>query len=125
LTCVFPAFILLPPSFHRNATAELTLYISNPVLHSSQIAFRVFDTNGDGKVRFDEFKQVLTEMLGTDSIPFTIDSSWTELYGLRAKSGDGHVLGFKCVSSLLRDARNLSRREELISFRLTASSPSS
>lgn len=64
-----------------------------------QIAFRVFDTNGDGKVKFDEFKQVFSQMLGPDAIPFDFDSAWVQLY--LGKARGGHVLGFKCVLLLL------------------------
>lgn len=80
------------PSFDVGLVAPSTL---TSCLPAPQIAFRVFDTNGDGQVLFDEFKNSFQQMRGPDAIPFDFDSPWVKLY--LGKQDGGHVLGFKCV----------------------------
>jgi len=83
---------LLPPSPRPSAPA----FPADPLArHALQIAFRVFDTNGDGQVLFNEFKSTFQSMRGPDAIPFDFDSPWVKLY--LGKQDGGHVLGFKCV----------------------------
>ncbi|GAA5988371.1 hypothetical protein JCM11641_005452 [Rhodosporidiobolus odoratus] len=78
------------------------------------IAFRVFDTNGDGKVKFDEFKQVFSQMLGPDAIPFDFDSAWVQLY--LGKARGGHVLGFNEFTQLMKGLQGERLRQAFRHF---------
>ncbi|GAA6010308.1 hypothetical protein JCM10207_005167 [Rhodosporidiobolus poonsookiae] len=78
------------------------------------IAFRVFDTNGDGKVKFDEFKQVFSQALGPDAIPFDFDSAWVKLY--LGKANGGHVLGFNEFTQLMKGLQGERLRQAFRHF---------
>jgi hypothetical protein len=58
-----------------------------------QIAFKLFDIDGNGAVSFAEFQRVFSENLGPEAIPFNFDSDWVKLY-LGKVEGE-HVLGYK------------------------------
>ncbi|KAI1316361.1 mitochondrial aspartate-glutamate transporter agc1 [Mortierella claussenii] len=45
-----------------------------------EIAFRLFDTAGTGKITRDQFKQILTANVGKDAIPFDFECEWLRLY---------------------------------------------
>ncbi|KAI8827274.1 mitochondrial carrier domain-containing protein [Fimicolochytrium jonesii] len=45
-----------------------------------EVAFRLFDTNGDGKVTFDQFKQILSSIQGTESVATDFNSEWFTLF---------------------------------------------
>ncbi|KAF5388492.1 hypothetical protein D9757_004726 [Collybiopsis confluens] len=57
------------------------------------MAFQFFDVDNSGYIDFDEFKNVMSENIGTDAIPFDFDCDWVKLY-LGKKNGT-HVLGCK------------------------------
>lgn len=63
-----------------------------------QVAFKVFDVDGNGLVTFDEFKRVFGDNLGKGSLPFDFESPWVKLYlGRRGGRKGEHVLRYKCV----------------------------
>jgi len=45
-----------------------------------EIAFRLFDTTGSGKITRDQFKQILSANIGKDAIPFDFECEWLRLY---------------------------------------------
>ena len=45
-----------------------------------EIAFRLFDMNGDGVVSFEEFQRIMNLNRGDASIPFNWNSGWASLY---------------------------------------------
>lgn len=93
--------LLKQPAAEFDASRFLSLSLRRDEKSSSrfvrvicaQIAFRYFDTDGNGEVSFDEFKKVLTSLNGPGSLPFNFDSPWVTLYLGKGKAG--HFLGFK------------------------------
>ena len=45
-----------------------------------EIAFRLFDENGTGRVKYDDFQKLYNQNKGDDSIPFDWNSEWASLY---------------------------------------------
>ncbi|KAI9668680.1 MAG: mitochondrial aspartate-glutamate transporter agc1 [Trizodia sp. TS-e1964] len=45
-----------------------------------EIAFRIFDTEGSGTIKFDQFQKLYNLNKGSDTIPFDWNSEWTTLY---------------------------------------------
>ncbi|KAF9100712.1 mitochondrial aspartate-glutamate transporter agc1 [Mortierella sp. GBA35] len=45
-----------------------------------EIAFRLFDTAGSGKITREQFKQILSANIGKDAIPFDFECEWLNLY---------------------------------------------
>ncbi|KAL6715916.1 mitochondrial aspartate-glutamate transporter agc1 [Lecanora helva] len=45
-----------------------------------EIAFRLFDENGTGTVKYDDFQRLYNQNKGSDSIPFDWNSEWASLY---------------------------------------------
>ncbi|KAI9656560.1 MAG: mitochondrial aspartate-glutamate transporter agc1 [Bathelium mastoideum] len=45
-----------------------------------EIAFRLFDEDGDGLVAFEDFNRILQQNKGPDTIPFDWNSEWATLY---------------------------------------------
>ena len=45
-----------------------------------EIAFRLFDEDGDGLVAFEDFNRILQQNKGADTIPFDWNSEWAKLY---------------------------------------------
>ncbi|KAG0206578.1 mitochondrial aspartate-glutamate transporter agc1 [Mortierella sp. GBA30] len=45
-----------------------------------EIAFRLFDTTGSGKITRDQFKQIFSANIGKDAIPFDFECEWLKLY---------------------------------------------
>ncbi|EFX01228.1 mitochondrial carrier protein [Grosmannia clavigera kw1407] len=65
-----------------------------------EIAFRLFDAEGLGTVRYDDFRRLYELNKGTDSIPFNWDCEWTRLYiGDKRKR---HDLDYAQFSQMLR-----------------------
>lgn len=65
-----------------------------------EIAFRLFDTDGSGAVKFDTVKQLYASTKGPDSIPFDWNSEWASLYTGRTKAR--HDMTYPQFSQMLR-----------------------
>ncbi|KAL1984012.1 hypothetical protein VTN96DRAFT_9697 [Rasamsonia emersonii] len=65
-----------------------------------EIAFRLFDVDGTGFVKFDTFKQLYDLHKGKDSIPFDWNSEWASLYIGRKKSR--HDMTYPQFAQMLR-----------------------
>ncbi|KIW00125.1 hypothetical protein, variant [Verruconis gallopava] len=65
-----------------------------------EIAFRLFDVNGEGVVKFDDFYKILAANRSPDAIPFDWNSAWASLYtGGRKRR---HDLTYPQFSQMLR-----------------------
>ena len=65
-----------------------------------EVAFRLFDVERKGVVKYEDFKQLYELNKGTDSIPFDWDCEWANLYlGGRKKR---HALTYPQFSQMLR-----------------------
>lgn len=53
-----------------------------------QAAFRIFDRDSDGRITLKQFKQVYSENIGPDSIPFNFKTDWFSLYVGRKDEND-------------------------------------
>lgn len=65
-----------------------------------QIAFRLFDVEGKGAVRFTDFVDIYKKYKGADTIPFNWDSDWATLY-LGGKN-TRHDLTYPQFSQMMR-----------------------
>jgi len=75
-----------------------------------EIAFRLFDTTGSGKITRDQFRQILTANVGKDAIPFDFECEWLNLYtGGKAAS---HEMPYKEFSQLLKGLQAERLRQE-------------
>ena len=45
-----------------------------------EIAFRLFDEDGTGTIKYDDFQRLYNQNKGTDTIPFDWNSEWASLY---------------------------------------------
>lgn len=65
-----------------------------------EIAFRLFDVDGTGSVRYEDFRQLYELNKGTDSIPFDWECEWAKLYiGHKKKR---HHMDYPQFSQMLR-----------------------
>ncbi|KAG0348996.1 mitochondrial aspartate-glutamate transporter agc1 [Podila humilis] len=65
-----------------------------------EIAFRLFDTAGSGKITREQFKQILSANIGKDAIPFDFECEWLNLYtGGRSAT---HEMPYKEFTQLLK-----------------------
>ncbi|GJJ77863.1 solute carrier family 25 (mitochondrial aspartate/glutamate transporter), member 12/13 [Entomortierella parvispora] len=75
-----------------------------------EIAFRLFDTTGSGKITRDQFRQILSANVGKDSIPFDFECEWLNLYtGGKTAS---HEMPYKEFSQLLKGLQAERLRQE-------------
>ncbi|KAE8358547.1 mitochondrial carrier domain-containing protein [Aspergillus caelatus] len=65
-----------------------------------EIAFRLFDTDGTGTVKWDTFKNLYNVNKDKDSIPFDWNSEWASLYTGRTKSR--HDMTYPQFAQMLR-----------------------
>ncbi|KAI8385032.1 mitochondrial carrier domain-containing protein [Radiomyces spectabilis] len=75
-----------------------------------EIAFRVFDVKGTGKITFDQFKSVLSSNLPGDAVPFDFDCDWLKLY-IGNKEGH-HELTYEEFTQLLKGLQGERLRQE-------------
>ncbi|RKP06549.1 mitochondrial carrier domain-containing protein [Thamnocephalis sphaerospora] len=54
-----------------------------------QLAYRMFDPEGTGRIEMERFRQLLRSGLRADSPPFNPDCSWLSLYNHAGKQGEG------------------------------------
>lgn len=75
-----------------------------------EIAFRLFDTTGSGKITRDQFKQIFAANIGQDAIPFDFECEWLKLYtGGKTAS---HEMHYKEFSQLLKGLQAERLRQE-------------
>ncbi|KAF9926610.1 mitochondrial aspartate-glutamate transporter agc1 [Linnemannia zychae] len=65
-----------------------------------EIAFRLFDTAGSGKITRDQFKQILSANIGEDAIPFDFECEWLKLYA--GGKTAAHEMPYKEFTQLLK-----------------------
>ncbi|KAG0353354.1 mitochondrial aspartate-glutamate transporter agc1 [Gamsiella multidivaricata] len=65
-----------------------------------EIAFRLFDTTGSGKITREQFKQILSANIGTDEIPFDFECEWLKLY--TGGKSVTHEMPYKEFAQLLK-----------------------
>lgn len=75
-----------------------------------EVAFRVFDVNGTGKVTFDQFKNVLSSNMPQDAVPFDFDCDWLKLY-IGSKEGH-HELSYHEFTQLIKGLQGERLRQE-------------
>ncbi|KAG0015650.1 mitochondrial aspartate-glutamate transporter agc1 [Podila clonocystis] len=64
-----------------------------------EVAFRLFDTAGSGKITREQFKQILSANIGKDAIPFDFECEWLKLYTGKAAT---HEMPYKEFTQLLK-----------------------
>ncbi|KAF9955230.1 mitochondrial aspartate-glutamate transporter agc1 [Mortierella alpina] len=75
-----------------------------------EIAFRLFDTTGSGKISRDQFKQILSANIGTDAIPFDFECEWLKLY--TGSKDTTHDMAYKEFTQLLKGLQAERLRQE-------------
>ncbi|CAO3679180.1 unnamed protein product [Rhizopus stolonifer] len=75
-----------------------------------EVAFRMFDLTGTGKVTFDQFKQVLSSHMPSDAVPFDFDCDWLKLY-IGHKEGH-HELTYQEFTQLIKGLQGERLRQE-------------
>ncbi|KAG0379545.1 mitochondrial aspartate-glutamate transporter agc1 [Mortierella sp. AD032] len=65
-----------------------------------EIAFRLFDTAGSGKITREQFKQILSANIGKDAIPFDFECEWLNLY--TGGKTAAHEMPYKEFTQLLK-----------------------
>ncbi|KAF8937224.1 mitochondrial aspartate-glutamate transporter agc1 [Haplosporangium gracile] len=75
-----------------------------------EIAFRLFDTTGSGKITRDQFKQILSANIGKDAIPFDFDCEWLNLY--TGGKDNTHEMSYKEFTQLLKGLQAERLRQE-------------
>lgn len=79
-----------------------------------EIAFRLFDVNGTGLVKFDDFQKIYNAHKGEDSIPFDWSSEWASLYiGSKEKR---HTMTYPQFSQMLRGLQGEKVRQAFLYF---------
>lgn len=79
-----------------------------------EIAFRLFDINGDGVVSFEEFQRLYNLSKGESTIPFDWNSGWASLYigGKRAR----HDMTYPQFAQMLRGLQGEKIRQAFHHF---------
>ena len=79
-----------------------------------EIAFRLFDVEGTGLVKFENFQKVYNAHKGEGSLPFNWDSEWASLYiGAKHKR---HTLTYPQFSQMLRGLQGERVRQAFLFF---------
>ncbi|KAF9179611.1 mitochondrial aspartate-glutamate transporter agc1 [Haplosporangium sp. Z 767] len=75
-----------------------------------EIAFRLFDTEGSGKITREQFKQILSANIGKDAIPFDFECEWLKLY--TGNKDAVHDMPYKEFTQLLKGLQAERLRQE-------------
>ncbi|KAG0219770.1 mitochondrial aspartate-glutamate transporter agc1 [Mortierella sp. GBA43] len=75
-----------------------------------EIAFRLFDTEGSGKISKEQFKQILSANIGKDAIPFDFECEWLKLY--TGGKDATHDMPYKEFTQLLKGLQAERLRQE-------------
>ncbi|OCL04175.1 calcium-binding mitochondrial carrier protein-like protein Aralar1 [Glonium stellatum] len=79
-----------------------------------EIAFRLFDVNGTGLVKFDDFEKIYNAHKGENSLPFDWGSEWASLYiGSKEKR---HTMTYPQFSQMLRGLQGERVRQAFLHF---------
>ncbi len=79
-----------------------------------EIAFRLFDVDGVGSVKYDDFRRLYEQNKGPESIPFDWDCEWAKLYiGDKRKR---HSLTYPEFSQMLRGLQGERIRQAFLLF---------
>ena len=79
-----------------------------------EIAFRLFDVNGTGLVKFDDFQKIYNAYKGEDSLPFDWSSEWASLY--IGSKGKRHTMTYPQFSQMLRGLQGERVRQAFLYF---------
>jgi solute carrier family 25 aspartate/glutamate transporter 12/13 len=79
-----------------------------------EIAFRIFDKDGTGYIKYKEFEELYNQNKGPDSIPFNWNSDWATLY-LGGKSSR-HDLTYHQFSQMMRALQGEKIRQAFLHF---------
>ncbi|KAL9081911.1 MAG: hypothetical protein Q9159_006915 [Coniocarpon cinnabarinum] len=79
-----------------------------------EIAFRLFDLNGDGVVSFEEFQRLFNENKGPSSIPFNWNSGWASLY--IGSKRHRHDMTYPQFAQMLRGLQGEKIRQAFLHF---------
>ncbi|KAF9429456.1 mitochondrial aspartate-glutamate transporter agc1, partial [Entomortierella beljakovae] len=75
-----------------------------------EIAFRLFDTEGTGKISREQFRQILAANIGKDEIPFDFECEWLKLY--TGGKNAAHEMPYKEFTQLLKGLQAERLRQE-------------
>ncbi|OZJ01943.1 hypothetical protein BZG36_05496, partial [Bifiguratus adelaidae] len=75
-----------------------------------EIAFRLFDVTGNGKITFAQFRDTLNSYLPPDAIPFDYECDWLKLY--LGKKKDSHEITYAEFAQLLKGLQSERLRQE-------------
>lgn len=79
-----------------------------------EIAFRLFDIDGTGLVKFEDFERIFNLHKSEDSLPFNWNSEWASLYiGARNKR---HTMTYPQFSQMLRGLQGERVRQAFVHF---------
>ncbi|CAG8765942.1 11492_t:CDS:1, partial [Racocetra persica] len=76
-----------------------------------EIAFRLFDVEGKGKITIEQFKNILFSNVTPDSIPFDFDCDWLKLY-VGSAPEKKHELAYEEFTQLLKGLQAERLRQE-------------
>ncbi|CAG8720301.1 8838_t:CDS:1, partial [Acaulospora morrowiae] len=76
-----------------------------------EIAFRLFDVDGTGKITLDQFKEILSSNIAPESVPFDFDCEWLKLFVGR-NSGKKQELTYEEFTQLLKGLQGERLRQE-------------
>lgn len=79
-----------------------------------EIAFRLFDLQGTGKVTYENFVKVVNENKASDSIPFDWNAKWANLYV--GTSGSRHDMSYTQFAQMLRGLQGERVRQAFTYF---------
>ncbi|KAF2086184.1 mitochondrial carrier [Saccharata proteae CBS 121410] len=79
-----------------------------------EIAFRLFDVDGDGLVKFDDFERIYNAHKSDDSLPFDWNSEWASLY--IGRKNQRHTMTYPQFSQMLRGLQGERVRQAFLHF---------